>query len=191
MNNISNNLINQIKHEIKDDIRNSIYIKIDSLIEQEYTIFNVIKFILNQINTNELPEEMETLINNYSLLVDNQNNRYNFKVGENPFNILNILINDELKLPLLLIYDKYNSIEEELLNKIEALAISSRILDCYSEIKNNLLGNKIGIIDYLTDQINTTMLEYKIELVNDIDSYVNKLIHFSYIDGLKTMKKSC
>ena len=37
-----------------------------------------------KINTSELPEEMEnlvTLINNYKILVENQNNRYSFRPG--------------------------------------------------------------------------------------------------------------
>ena len=192
LNIISSYLINEMKNKIKESIRNSILAKTNSLIEQSQLISDNIQTMLNQIITKELPEDMETLvelINSYSLLVDNQNNRYNFIMGENPFNILNIFIKEELEPPLLLIYDKYNSIEEQLLNRIQTLA--EEFPDCYSEIKNNLLGNKIESIDLLTNEINSTLIEYQNDLINDIKSYINKLIHFTYIDGLQTMEQSC
>ena len=192
LNNISNYLINELKKEVKESIRNSIIAKINSFNEQSQLIIDNIQIMLNQVITKELLEDMETLvelINNYTLLVENQNNRYNFIMGENPFNLLNIFIYEKLEPPLLLIYDKYNSIEEQLLQRIQALA--EEFPDCYSIIKNKLLGNKIELIDLLTNQINSTLIDYQNELINDIKSYINKLIHFTYIDGLQTMEYSC
>ena len=134
-------------------------------------------------------ENLVTLINNYKILVENQNNRYNFIVGENPFNILYIFIHQELEPPLSLILEKYNSIEQELLNRIKILA--EDFPDCYSDVKENLLGTKLNSTEYFTEQINTTIFEYRKILVNDIKSYLNKLIHFIYIDGLKTVDTPC
>ena len=192
LNNISNHLINEIKNEIKESMKNSFLEKINSFIEINQLISSNIQTMLNKIIIKELPEEMETLavlINNYTLLVENQNSRYNFIMGENPFIKLNIFIKEELEPPLLLISDKYNSIEEQLLKTIQALV--AEFPDCYTLIKNNLLGNRIESIDFLTDQINSTLINYQNDLINDIKSYINKLIHFTYINGLETMEHSC
>ena len=192
LNNISSYLIADIKNEIKNKVRKSIFQTLNEFIESCRAIANRIQIKLNQISTNELPEEMETLvglINNYTVLVENQNSRYNFIVGEEPFNILNIFIHNELEPPLLLILKKYNSIEEELLNRIQTL--TEYFPDCYSEIKNNLLGTKIDSIEEYTYLIESTMEDYQNDLVNDINSYLNKLIHYTYIDGLNTVETSC
>ena len=192
LNNISSYLITEIKNEVKANVKNKILNKINSFIEECNIISNDIQNILNQIITSELPEEMENLIqliNNYTILVENQNNRYNFSIGEEPFNILNRFIDEELEPPLLLIYDKYNSIEEKLLNSIKILV--KDFPDCYSEVKKNLLGDKIESINYFTEQINSTLFDYQNILDNEIKSYINKLIHFTYIDGLLTMNTSC
>lgn len=47
------------------------------------------------------------------------------------------------------------------------------------------------LIDYFTSQINSTILDYENILITDLKSYMNKLIHFIYIDGLETIDTSC
>ena len=192
LNNISSYLINVIKNKIKEKVKNSIINKMKIFIQNCGRMNNEIRIKLNKINTSILPEEMKNLvalINNYTILVENQNNRYNFIVGNNPFTILYIFIHQELEPPLSLILEKYNSIEQELLNKIKVLA--DDFPDCYSDIRKNLLATKINSTDYFTEQINSTIFEYRNILVNDIKSYLNKLIHFIYIDGLETVDTPC
>ena len=192
LNNISSNLIEGIKNKIKDNIRNSVLNNMNSFIDKCDYIYNQTLIKLSQVKTNELPDEMITLVqllDNYTILLENQNNRYSFSVGKSPFDILNVFISQELEPPLSLIFIKYNSIEEELLNRTQALA--NQFPDCYSEIKEKLLKTKLEIIDNSTDEINLTLFEYQDILVNDIKSYLNKLIHFTYIDGLQTMDEPC
>ena len=192
LSNISSNLVNEIKNNVKENLSNNILEKINSYIEKSELISNNIQIKLNGININKMPEEMDNLvflINNYSILLENQNNRYSFEVGNNTFNLLNEFIDQELAPPLNLILDKYNEIERELLERIKNL--TSYFPDCYSDIKKNLLGTKIESIDYYTSQINSSIFEYQNILIDDLKSYLNKLIHFIYIDGLDTIDTPC
>ena len=192
LNDISSNLIEGIKNQIKNNIRSETLVKMNSFITQCDFIYNQIKIKLNQVKTNKLPDEMNTLVqllNNYSLLLEKQNNRFSFSIGKRPFDELNIFISQEIEPPLSLILIKYNSIEEDLLNRIKTLA--DEFPDCYSELKETLLKTKLNIIDDLTGEINSTLFEYQNILVNDIKSYLNKLIHFIYIDGLQTIDRPC
>ena len=192
LNNISSNLILEIKNKVKENVRNITFDKMKSFIEQCDIINKNIQIKLNQIDTNKLPEDMVVLvnlINEQSMLVDNQNNRFLFNMGERPFNTLNIFINETLEPPLLLIFEKYNLIETELLNRIKALA--EEFPDAYSEVKKYLLENKINSTDYFINEINSTLFEYHNILVNELKNYFNKLIHFAYIDGLKTINTPC
>ena len=192
LNNISLFLFNEIKEEIKENIKNSIYSKLNSFINNCNEISNNISVKLQSINISELPSDMENLIrliNNYSSLVENQNNRYNFTFENGPFNLLKNFTDEELQPPLQLIYDKYNSIEEDLINRTREIV--ENFPDCYSLVKENLIGNKTEMIDNFTNQINLTLLEYKNLFNEDIERYINKLIHFIYIDGLNTMAQSC
>ena len=192
LNNISANLIEEIKNNVKENLSKNILMKINSFVEESELISNRIQIKLNKIKTSELPEDMDNLlhiINNYSIIFENQNNRYSFNIGENPFNLLNEFIHQELEPPLLLILEKYNEIERKLLERIKTLA--QDFPDCYSDIKKNLLGTKIESIDYFKSKINSTIFEYQNILINDLKSYINKLIHFIYIDGLEFLDTPC
>ena len=193
LSNISLNLTNKVKSEIKKNIKSSLFSKINTFINNCTKIKNEIQIKLNQVMASEIPEEMANLIkliNNYNLLVSTQNNRYNFNVGQYPFDLLkNTFIKKELEPPLLLIKEKYSTIEEDLLNKIKNIA--DNFPDCLSHIKKNLFGNKIDIIEQNTNLINSTLLDYENDYIEDIESYINKLIHFIYIDGLKVIDEPC
>ena len=58
------------------------------------------------------------IIINYTILVNNQKNRYYLNISEKPFDILYEFIHGNLEPPLILIKDQYNSIEERLLQKL-------------------------------------------------------------------------
>ena len=47
------------------------------------------------------------------------------------------------------------------------------------------------LIDYFTSQINSNIFDYENILIIDLKSYMNKLIHFIYIDGLETIDYPC
>ena len=192
LNNISSILITQIKSEIKNNIRNTIQTKMNSFKKQCDSLYDQIIIKLNKIKATKLSDEMiilVQLIHNHSNLLDNQNNKYLFVVGNKPFDVLNIFITTELEPPLSLILDKYDFIEKELLNRIQNIA--QEFPDCVSEVKNNLLGNKIETIEDSTNGINPNIFDYENILIDDTESYLNKLIHFIYIEGLNTMDKSC
>ena len=192
MNNISSQIINKIKDELKENIKTGFTQKLKNFINICIDLKDDLENQLNQIKTVELPEEMENLvelINNYNYLIFNQNNRFNFTFGEKPFNLLNIFIYQELEPPLLLIFEKYNSIEESLLSNIKV--ISENFPDCLSVVKNNVVTPLFIPIEEYIEEINFTMNGYKEELIEDIENYLNKLIHFIYIDGLETQDTPC
>ena len=192
MNNLSSILITKLKDEIKDNVKNRILTKINNFNKECDLIYERIMIKLDKIKTNQLTDEMKTLIqllNNHSSLLEHQNSKFSFDVGKSPFNKLNIFISKELQPPLSLILKKYDLIEKELVNRIQPLA--EDFPDCYSEVKKNLLGTKMETIDDSLKKINETLLDYNNILIDDIQDYLNKLIHFTYIDGLNAMDKSC
>ena len=162
MNNISSNLITKIKNEIKNNVKNTILTKINSFNKECDLIYNQIIIKLNEIKTSPLTEEMKTLIlliNNQASLLENQNNKFLFSIGKSPFDILNIFITEELEPPILLIKEKYELIEKDLVNRIQPIA--ENFPDCVSEVKENLLGTKMETIDESLNQINETLLDYR------------------------------
>ena len=133
---------------------------------------------------------LNILIINYMILVENQYNYFSLKITDKPFNFLNNFIKENLEPPLLLIRNKYNTIEESLLNEI--LKIISRFPDYFSIIKKKLnlelINDKINLINH---EINKIFIEYKNILFEDINSYINKLVHYSYIKGLNSFNGPC
>ena len=192
LNNISIYLIDRIKNKVKSNINNSIFSKLNLFIGSCNNISQEINSKLENIITGVMPEDMAnliSLINNYTYLVSNQNSRYNFIVGNATYILLDEFINQELKPPLYLILEKYNSIEKDLLDQITA--ITENFPDCYSEVKEKVIGNKSDEIEQNTNQINSSLLDYEYDFKEDIEKYINKSIHYIYIDGLNTMDSSC
>ena len=190
LNDISLNIIGTTKNKIKKNIINSISTKITSFIDINKKINDNITVQLNAIQTYDTPDDMKNLvalINNYTDLTTNQNNRFNFIIGDEPFNFLNIYINQTLSPPILLIKEKYDLIQEDLLSQI--IAIANNFPNVSGEVKENYPGNKIDIIEENRNEINSTLINYQNDLDEDIDSYINKSIHYIYIDGLNTMSE--
>ena len=119
---ISNHLIkNEFIEKIKEKINNSINSKIQNFYDEIDTYKNNITIILNSIPTRSLPKNMshiKELITNYTELINNQKNRYYLNISDEPFNILYEFINNHLEPPLVAIKNKYNYIEEKLLNEL-------------------------------------------------------------------------
>ena len=133
---------------------------------------------------------LNEIIINYTNLVNNQKNRYYLNISDKPFNILNEFINDNLKPPLVLIKNQYNSIEERLLN--ELFNIINNFPNFFFVIKNllDLEGINANITHYI-NFTNLTVFNYGEMLNKDIKSYINKLIHYSYINGLYYQDSPC
>ena len=123
-------------------------------------------------------------------IVENQNNYFLFKITDKSFKLLDNFIQDNLSPPLLLIRNKFNIIEEALINEI--IKIIDGFPDYFSLIKNKLnlesINKKVNLINNEFDKI---FNEYKDILFEDINSYINKLVHYSYIKGLHTLDKPC
>jgi len=191
---ISNNLIyHAIIEPIKENINDALNNKIINIYNICDEFKNNISEILENIDTEELQEDMfelNRLILNYMVLVDNQYNYFTFKITDEPFNILNKFIKENLESPLLLIKNKYNTIEEALLNKI--LKIVNEFPDFFSIIKSKLNLESINDeINLISKKIDNIFIEYKDILFDDINSYINKLVHYTYIKGLNTYNEPC
>ena len=133
---------------------------------------------------------INNLILNYTDIVNNQNNNFLFKISGDPFDLLFEFINNTLKPPLLLIKNEYNNIEENILNDV--LKIIEDFPDYYSIIKNEFdFESKINNITSFFDTTNAIFMEYINILNKDLESYINKLIHYTFIDGLFYLDEPC
>ena len=184
---------NIIIEKIKDKINNSILSKIQNLynIIDNYKIN--IKTILDNKVTRPLPPDMTHLneiIIYYTILVNNQNNRYYLNISDKPFNILYEFIHNNLEPPLVLIQEQYNSIEERLLK--ELFNIIDNFPNYYLVVKDllDLEGMNENITPYI-NCVNSTLLNYSEILDYDIKTYINKLMHYSYINGLYYQDSPC
>ena len=130
------------------------------------------------------------LVIEYAKLVNNQNNHYLLKISEKPFNILYYFIRNDLEPPLTLIKEQYNSIEERLLN--ELIKIITNFPDNLQIVKEKLgLEYILNYISSSNEYIKDIFIEYKDILNEDFLSYINKLVHFTYINGLYTYDYPC
>ena len=186
---INNIIIKNIKNEI-DEISK---IQVQKIFNLTQILKLEINEILNDKTIKELPNDMNflnQLISNYATLLKSHNNKYLFKVSDNPFIQIYDFINITLEPPLTLIKDKYNEIEELLLATI--YNITQNFPDYYSIIKEKLqlesiYENLTGFYDILFP----IFKEYEEILGTNFNSYINKLIHYTYINGLHTYDKPC
>ena len=194
LDNISKDLIyNFIINKIKTLINNSIYLKIQNLKQEIQNIQINMEEILDNIPTQELPENMliiNNLINNYTEVVNNQSNKYLLKISDKPLNLSNEFIQNDLKPPLLLIQEAYREIEENLFKDI--LEIIKTFPDFYSLIKNELdLESIIKNISLFYKEIKEILINYVTILDKDLESYTNKISYYAFIEGLNSYDKPC
>ena len=191
---ISNHLFkNAFIKKIKEKINNSINTKVQKFYTEIDVYKNSIIKILNNKHTRPLPTNMihlNELIINYTKLVNNQKNRYYLNISDEPFNILYEFIHNHLEPPLAEIKNQYNSIEERLLN--ELINILNSFPDYYQRVQEILdLENMNQNLTFIINNTNNTFFDYIEILDNDIKSYINKLIHFTYINGLYYQDSPC
>ena len=193
LDNITSDLVKKIQNEMKESIKKIINNKFRIL----YDIIDNMKVNISQkldnITIIEISDDMKNINNliiNYTILVDNQNNRYTFNVGREPFNYLNNFVKNNLEPPLLLIKSFYNSIEERLLEEITKIV--ENFPDFYTIIQYNLhMESRITNSTYFLNEINSTLFEYKDILNEEISGYFNNLTKYTYINGLNTYEYQC
>ena len=187
---IYNNLvIKTIKNTINESISSKVKILTDKINQFNETIQEI---FINK-KTRELPDNMLSInnfINNYSEILNNQTIRFDFTISNESLLTLSEFISKELEPPLLLIKDEYNIIEDNLLNK--TIGLIRDFPDYYSKIKQGL--NLESLIDNITIYYNYTkelLMNYTDVLDQDLQLYIKKLIHFTFIDGLNYTDIPC
>ena len=191
---ILNELIyNLLFDKIKNNLKNSVILKKDILFTEIKEMQIGIEKILNNKETKYLPNNMlviNNLLTNFTEIVNKQNNRFILKISNKTFNLLYDFINYDLEPPLILIKDTYNKIEEILLNKL--LKKIESFPDYYSIIQNNLNLESINnnILLYLNNS-QEIFINYTNSFDKDIKNYINKLTHYTFINGLLTLDEPC
>jgi hypothetical protein len=146
--------------------------------------------ILSKINKNEDNLNINKIIMSYQEVLLNQNNKFIFKISNEPFDLLYDFIKNILEPPLIKIKNQYNIIENKIL---ETISFSLNNFPDYTSIfKNKLHVEEIfNYIESLYDTIKDLLLNYGEELDIDTNNYINKLIHYTYIKGLYTYDEPC
>ena len=146
--------------------------------------------IISNIEQNEDNQNINKIINNYKIVLLQQNNQFIFKVSDIPFNELYSFLKDVLEPPILEIKREYNIIEEEILGEIQP------IFETFPSLKDVIKGkleieNIVEYIKFIFEKMKDSLLKYQVDLNEDYDSYINKLIHYTYINGLDSYDKPC
>ena len=192
LDNMSFSFIKEITNEIKSKIKKDINSKLSPLFTRLDNLSLNLENIINSKETIQINEEMLPiygLIQEFDTVVKNQNNRFNFVINQDPFVIMNNFINDELRPPLLKIKEKYDFIEEQIANLISQIV--DKFPDFYSEIKDNFINNRIDSVHDKFNEVDDTFSEYKDSININVESYVNKLSYYTFINGLKTVENPC
>ena len=170
--------INNIKFKIYT-IMDDIIINITKILDSKQT-----KILLNDMTI------INELIINYTKVVNIQNNRFLFKVSEKSFKIIYDFIHSDLKPPLILIKNHYNTIEEKLLNELIRIinGFPNYVGILKNEVKLHIIHNNISSH---IEKVNELFLNYSNILLKEYESYINKLIHYTYINGLYFYDKPC
>ena len=191
LNNISNELMKEyVITKLNKTFINSYNNKIEqiNLIIEEYD--QKIKEILSTIDQSDDNLNIFKIIMNYQELLSNQNNKFNFKISNSPFEIINNFISNILEPPLLEIKNRYDIIEKTILDE---MADSINNFPDYITILEGMLqiNNIFNYIESIYDIIKDLLINYGNEFDIDSTSYINKLIHFTYINGLYTYNEPC
>ena len=192
MDNISYTLIKNITEEIKLKqkiiINNKTSELYSSLNEYSRNLENILSK-KETININEEIFPIFELIQEFDSIIKNQNNNFNFKVNQEPFNLMEDFIEEELKPPFSLIKEYYDFIENQIMEFINDIV--DDFPDCYSVVRDNFINNKINDVNNYIIDINDTIFEYKDVINDDIEQYINKLSFYTFINGLNSPDKPC
>ena len=158
LDNISFKYIKKITNEIKTKINEFTYNKILLLNSSLDGFSKKLENILKMKETIHINEEMMpiyNLIQNFALIVKNQNNHFTFAISGEPFVLLNNFVEKELRPPLLIIKEEYDFIEDQILDLIAKIA--DNFPDCYKLVRNNCINNRIEDVYNYIEKINKTI----------------------------------
>ena len=170
-----------------DNLNNKIQKILDSTISNLTAILkqqqNIIIRELENVETAELYESMLLLaemIDNYTALVNEQNNRFKFIVSNSPMEKFSNFSSNYLEPPLSEIKEYYDMIQNELLKKINEIV--SEMSDFYAEIetKYNITEQINEMFNVLQDTYNT-LVNYSQILIDDINNYDDILVLYTFI----------
>jgi len=191
LNKISNELmknliikkLNSTLNEFLNNKLHQAYITLDNLQRE-------MSHIVSKIPQNEDNNKINEIIINYQIILLNQNNQFTFKISNIPFDYLYSFLKNVLQPPLLEIKKMYNLIEEDILEKI--LIITENFPDIRQIIKEKLaIEDILDYIKFISEEIKEILLQYHSDLNDEYNSYINKLIHYTYISGLFAFDKPC
>ena len=183
---IKENIIQKINTSFLISYNNKID-EINSIIEKYDT---QIKNILLTINKNDDNLNITIIIMSYQEILLNQNNKFLFRISDTPFNLLSDFIKNILEPPLIKIKKQYEKIENQILDSISD---SLNNFPDYTDIlKKKILVDEIfNYIDLIYNHLKMLLLKYGDELDISTNNYINKLIHYTYINGLNTYDEPC
>ena len=177
-------------------IYNNMNNKLDILINQFLILLkneqNKIKDEIKKIKTVELYENMLLLaemIDNYTVLVNEQNNRFKFVISNIPLEKFQNFSKNYLEPPLDEIKEYYDKIQNELLKQINEIV--NNMKDVYEDIRI-----EYNITDQLNNMINMientyqNLVNYCQDLIDDINEYDDILLLYTYLgDNNKNLRQ--
>jgi hypothetical protein len=152
-------LISKLNNTINEFVNNKMY-NIYSILDE----LNIkMKQIISNITEVENNVNINNIIKNYQIILLNQNNQFTFKFSDKPLEYLFSFIKDILEPPILEIKIKYNSIEEQILEKI--LVIINSIPDYRDVLKEILrIEDIFSSIEYIISEIKESLFQYQDDL---------------------------
>ena len=172
-------LIKNIYNKIPNQL-NLIVNNLSLLLQEEQT---KIELELKKIKIVELYESMLVLakmINNYTDLVNKQNNRFKFIVSNSPLEKFKFFSENYLEPPLDKIKEYYDMIQTELLKKISEIVDQMR--DVFGEIKTEYnITEQMNNMYNVFENTYEYLVNYSQTFIDDIDSYDDILLLYTYL----------
>ena len=185
--NISKELWLKLVNNLNYIIENNINIKMEELSDLLQAQQNEIKEELEKLNIVELYESMlllSEMINNYTDLVNEQNNRFKFLVSNTPLEKFGSFSQNYLEPPLDEIKQYYDIIQNELLKKIEEIINQMRDFSEDIKIEYNITEQMNLMVDVIKNSYDN-LINYSQDFIDDIDIYDEILILYTYISENK------
>ena len=173
-------LFNKLNEQIQNKLTNIMANISEILMKYKGEIF----LELNNIETAELYESMKLLsemIYNYTILVNEQNNRFKFIVSNSPLQKFKEFSQNYLEPPLNEIKKYYDIIQNELINKIQEIVSNMR--DSYADIQlyYNITEQMNEMFNILKETYDN-LINYSQELTDDINDFDEILILYTHIE---------
>ena len=182
--NLSNEFLSKLLIDnINNNIQNELIMRITPLSLALKDEQEEIEIELKNVITVELYESMkllEEMIDNYTDLVNKQNNRFKFIVSNLPLEKFEFFSENYLEPPLDRIKEYYDMIQNELLKKVDELL--SQMKDFYAEIQ--IVYNIIEQMNNMYNVIKNTydnLVNYCQIFIDDIDKYDDILVLYTYL----------